>query len=123
MGKGETVDDVLTDGQLATLSRGRIMKTVDDAIEECMRHCLNNPGITKERELVLRLKFKPLMEEGEPSVNIGSSVNKTLPGNRGPSDRAVYRDGKFKVFSVPGTVERQMDVVDFAAKAAARNGD
>ena len=116
-------EKVLTQGRLETLSRGRVMELVNEKLEEALKHCLAAPGLDKPRELVLTVRLKPLLEEGEAAVNIGTSVNLKLPGHKGPSDRAVWRNGEFQVFSVPSTAERQMDVVDFASRAGARNGE
>lgn len=104
---------VIVELSLETLARGRVVDLVDKKLAEALAHCRELPDLEKVREVTLQLLLKPALEEGEFNVNVGTRVTTKLPVAKGPVDRATLRDGRFEVFNVPGSSERQSDITDF----------
>jgi len=114
----------LIESRLATLSRGRILAAVDAALSEAFAHCAEMPSLDKCRDVKLTISLKPMLEEGMLAVNIGSAIRTSFPGVKGPSDRAYFNAATgFRVMEGESSVERQLDVVDFAARAARGSGE
>lgn len=104
---------VLMEANIETIAMGRVVEQVNARIAEGLAHCLEHTNLDKPRTITLKIAIKPSLDEGEVAAAIATKVDVSWPGQKGPVDRAVLRNGSFQVLNVPGTAESQTDITDF----------
>ena len=84
---------------LETIALGAVVEEGNKALAEAISHCMRNPSIKKPRVVKIEIHVEPEIHEGtgEFAVNLTHFAVPVLPKTWGRADRAVRKDGEFKV--------------------------